>query len=1030
MSACVPTRHNRTSRSSRPPRASGVKRPHSPPQPPAKRRFHIAGADLSASITVFLLAVPMSLGLAVAMDAPLQAGLISAAIGGIVAGLLGGTPLQVSGPSAGLTVVTAELIHLYGWRTTCAITIGAGLLQILLGSIRAARSALAVSPAIVHGTLAGIGVAIALAQLHIVLGGSPQSSAVANVLSLPDQLSQVAPAAPLIGALTIAVLVLWPRLPGRSGRAVRRIPAALAAVVTATAVAAVAAPGIARVDLPSWRSHVFPEMPHGPVMALATAVFTVMLVASLESLLAAVAVDKLSAGRAAGRTASRPGAGSPTAPTPAEAVAPASDRGASPDSTGLPVPPLKRSDLDRELRAQGIANMLSGLVGGLAVSGGAVRSSANVRAGATGRASTVLHGVWMLLATVLLVTVLEWIPLAALAALVMMVGIQMVNIAHIRNVHKHREFLVYGATITGVLLFGVLKGVAIGIAVAVAVALHRLGRTRITVTDQGGQHLIVVRGQLTFLAVPRLSRTLGQLPQGGDAVVELDGFFMDHAAYETIQDWSNAQTAHGGRVVFTGRSGGRIAEPASAAHSCCRPWTPWRNHHCHDEPDRVPALRHGIGGPFTETPFAGVPFAGAFSGSGPGPTLGTGTAPVHDAGTGWDASSGNALDSAPVPVEPAGHVTADAPAGHAPYGLRSRTAGSSLDSSTGSPTAPSAAPAFAPDTPHTTAPSTPTDGASPRAVLTDDVRADGTPSDGAPTGEGQDDGASADGTPVGGTSRRTGGDRLVSGLSSFQRNTAPLVRGELARLALEGQRPSQLFITCADSRLVTSMITASGPGDLFTVRNIGNLVPLPNTESGDDSVGAAIEYAVDVLKVESITVCGHSGCGAMQALLGGEPDRGTPPTALWRWLRHGLPSLRRMASRDHAWARISGRLPADALEQLCLTNVVQQLDHLRSHEAVARRLADGTLQLHGMYFHVGEAQAYLLTEEASSGLALDEVFDPVGPEATDSRRPVCSAAPITIPPLAAPPVAAASASPAVPGGPSGAGPGALEHTGA
>lgn len=250
---------------------------------------------MSASITVFLLAVPMSLGLAVAMDAPLQAGLISAAIGGIVAGLLGGTPLQVSGPSAGLTVVTAELIQVYGWRTTCAITIGAGLLQILLGSLRAARSALAVSPAIVHGTLAGIGVAIALAQLHIVLGGSPQSSAVANALALPDQLGWLRPAAPLIGALTIAVLVLWPRIPGRIGSGARRVPAALVAVVTATTVASLAAPGIARVDLPSWRSHVLPEVPHGPVLALATAVFTVMLVASLESLLAAMAVDKLSA---------------------------------------------------------------------------------------------------------------------------------------------------------------------------------------------------------------------------------------------------------------------------------------------------------------------------------------------------------------------------------------------------------------------------------------------------------------------------------------------------------------------------------------------------------------------------------------------------------------------------------------------------------------------------------------------------------------------------------------------------------------
>ncbi|MBW3359293.1 MULTISPECIES: bifunctional SulP family inorganic anion transporter/carbonic anhydrase [Streptomyces] len=813
MSACAPTRHDRTPRRSRPRRASGVKSPHSPP-PTGGRRLRIAGADVSASITVFLIAVPMSLGLALAVGAPLEAGLVAAAIGGIVAGLLGGTPLQVSGPSAGLTVVTAELIQVYGWRTTCAITVGAGLLQILLGTLRAARNALAVSPAIVHGTLAGIGVAIALAQLHIMLGGSPQSSVVANALALPEQLARISPAAPLIGALTITVLLLWPRLPGRVGRTVRRIPAALASVVIATSVAAVATPGLARVDLPSWRSHALPELPQGPVLALATAVFTVLLVASLESLLAAVAVDKLAA-----------------------------DRAGEQAPLTSPAPP-RRSDLDRELRGQGIANTLTGLLGGLPVAGGVVRGSANVRAGATGRASTVLHGVWVLLAAGLLITVFEWIPLAALAALVMVVGIQMVSFAHIRNVHRHREFPVYAATVAGVVAFGALAGVAVGVGVAVIVSLHRLGRTKITSTEQDGRHVVTVHGQLTFLAVPRLTRALGQLPPGVDATVELDGFFMDHAAYEAIQAWRGAQLAQGGRVDFTGRSGSRIAEPAAAAHSCCRPWTPWRNHHCHDRP----------------------------------------TLPADNSG---------ATDSRP-------------------------------DSGSGSGTSPTA-----------------------------------------------------------GAGRKGGAHRLLSGLSSFQRNTAPLVRDELARLASEGQCPSQLFITCADSRLVTSMITSSGPGDLFTVRNVGNLVPPPGTApagGGDDSVAAAIEYAVEVLRVESITVCGHSGCGAMQALLKGEPDSGPekPRTPLWRWLRHGLPSLERMASRRHSWARISGRLPADEVEQLCLTNVVQQLEHLRAHESVARRLAEGTLQLHGMYFHVGEAQAYLLTEGSSSGTEPDEVFDRVG----------------------------------------------------
>jgi carbonic anhydrase len=208
------------------------------------------------------------------------------------------------------------------------------------------------------------------------------------------------------------------------------------------------------------------------------------------------------------------------------------------------------------------------------------------------------------------------------------------------------------------------------------------------------------------------------------------------------------------------------------------------------------------------------------------------------------------------------------------------------------------------------------------------------------------------------------------------------VRAELARLAREGQRPAQLFLTCADSRLVTSMITASGPGDLFVVRNVGNLVPAPGEEHGDDSVAAAVEYAVDVLKVRSITVCGHSGCGAMQALLTAEP--GGAATPLGRWLRHGLPSLERLADERRARPRLAGRAPADAVEQLCLTNVVQQLEHLRAHAPVARALAAGELELHGMYFHVGEAQAYLLgrtgtvfADVRGDGSAAEELRSPV-----------------------------------------------------
>ncbi|MFH8407882.1 SulP family inorganic anion transporter [Streptomyces sp. NPDC018019] len=723
--------------------------------PPPGARSAAWRGDLSASLVVFLIAVPLSLGLALATGAPLQAGLVATAVGGIVAGLLNGAPLQVSGAATSLLVVTAELVQRYGWRATCAITVLAGVAQLALGAVRVARGALAISPAIVHGMLAGIGVTIAVGQLHVALGGSPDSSAVDNVAALPDQLAHPHVSALLIGAVTVAVLAGWQRLPGRTGRLLRTVPAPLAAVAAATAVStAVPAP---RVSLPDWAPQALPALPDAPVLAIAAAVLTVTLVASMESLLSAVAVDRLAADR--------------TAPAP-------------------------RLDLNRELAGQGVANALSGLLGGLPVAGGAMRGSASVQAGAAGRRATVLHGVWVVLCAGLLASVLELIPLASLAALVMVVGVRMVSFAHIKHVQRHREFPVYAATLGGVVLFGVLQGVGLGIGVTVFLSLRRLTHTRVTVTAEDGRHRVCVNGQLTFLAVPRLTRALAQVPAGADTVVELGGSFMDHAAYEALRAWSDAHRAGGGWVTLGGRAGRPIAEPASAHH--CRPWTPWRNHHC------------------TRPPEEAVP--------------------------------------------------------------------------------------------------------------------------------------------------RSSGSQLLGGVSAFQRHTAPLVRDELARLAHEGQRPSQLFLTCADSRLVTSMITSSGPGDLFTVRNVGNLMPPPGTDLTCDSVGAAIEYAVEVLKVGSVTVCGHSGCGAMQALLGADHEPGAQ-TPLARWLRHGRPSLARMqriGRLGRGEVALAERPVADDVERLALVNVVQQLDHLMSYPCVARRVAEGALTLHGMYFHVAEAQAYVL----------------------------------------------------------------------
>ncbi|MBQ1091588.1 SulP family inorganic anion transporter [Streptomyces sp. B93] len=890
MSACVPTRRTTDARRSEP-----VRQSHSPP-PTRRPRFRVAGADVSAAIAVFLIALPLSLGIALATGAPLQAGLVAAAVGGIVAGRLGGSPLQVSGPAAGLTVVTADLIQRYGWRTTCAITVLAGLAQIGLGCLRVARGALAVSPAIVHGMLAGIGVTIAVAQLHIMLGGTPQSSVPDNLAALPTQLAELHPAALSVSALTLALLLLWPRIPGRAGQLLRKVPTALVAVAGATAAASLAGLRLPKVDLPTWSSHALAGLPEGPVLGLVAAVLTTTLVCSVQSLLGAVAVDKLAAAR----------------PAPATHVG--------------------RSDLDRELLGQGAANVVSGGLGGLPVAGVAVRSTANVHAGAVSRNSTMLHGVLVVVAALLMVPILELIPLASLAALVMAVGIQMVSLHHIRTVTRHREVLVYVVTTLGVVLLGVLEGVALGIAAAVGVALHRLTRTRITHEVQEGVHHVQVRGQLTFLAVPRLSRALHHVPQGAEVVVELDGSFMDHAAYETLQDWQNTHTAQGGTVELTGRrTGTRTTEPTASpdpgldvsgttgrtpvADCRCRPWTPWRNHQCAAAPVR-------LSGTSGESLGQARRVAGDHEEAGPARTKDTSTEQKterKEVPTAVSELSGGPSDSGTALT----HSTSST------YGTCRTTSDPALDP----------------------APNPTSDRASgPASDPTPDLTSDPAPD------------------PVLGT---PGGHHLLRGITAFHRNTAPHVRGELARLAREGQRPVQLFLTCADSRVVTSMITSSGPGDLFVVRNVGNLVPLPGAESGDDSVAAAIEYAVDVLQVRSITVCGHSGCGAMQALLKSGP--GSTRTPLGRWLRHGVPSLERMADDSGSWARLAVRRPADAVEQLCLTNVVQQLEHLRAHPSVARAMRESGLELHGMYFHVGEAQAYLLTETDDGEPVFDHV---------------------------------------------------------
>jgi carbonic anhydrase len=456
--------------------------------------------DLPASLVVFLVAVPLSLGIALASGAPIIAGLIGAVSGGIVTGLLAGSPLQVSGPAAGLTVVVAGLVQKFGWETMCLVTACAGLLQLLFGFLKVGRGTLVIAPAVVHGMLAGIGISIALAQVHVVLGGAPASSPIANLLALPGQLRLLNQSAAILGVLTVAILVLWKQIPLV---ALKSIPAPLVAVVVGTVVSLAAKMDVKRVDLPEtfeWTKLAWPSDWSG----FAVAVLTVAIIASIESLLCAVATDKLHSG--------------------------------------------VRSNLDKELAAQGAGNLVSGLLGGLPLTGVIVRSSANINAGGVSRWSAVFHGVWILLCALFLGRLIETIPLAVLAGLLVYVGVNLVNLHHIRDLTVHHEVRIYWATVLGVTCVNLLAGVGIGVALSVFVAIRRLSTTEITIEQRADKYHVVIWGTLTFACVPKLNAELSKIPAGHPVDIDLAVDYVDHAAFEALHGWRQNHEKTGGHV--------------------------------------------------------------------------------------------------------------------------------------------------------------------------------------------------------------------------------------------------------------------------------------------------------------------------------------------------------------------------------------------------------------------------------------------------------------------------------------------------
>lgn len=194
--------------------------------------------------------------------------------------------------------------------------------------------------------------------------------------------------------------------------------------------------------------------------------------------------------------------------------------------------------------------------------------------------------------------------------------------------------------------------------------------------------------------------------------------------------------------------------------------------------------------------------------------------------------------------------------------------------------------------------------------------------------------------------------RLIAGVHRFRHAEFGRYRALFRKLSREGQNPHTLFITCSDSRVLAELITQSKPGDLFVVKNVGNIVPPTSATGSTNSTAAAIEFAVEVLKVSDLVVCGHSQCGAMDALLQPAAQLDSMPH-LAEWLRIAAP-VRRILEKEYRHLTDSGARATAAAEE----NVLFALENLHSYPCVQQRLADGSLHLHGWFFKIASAELF------------------------------------------------------------------------
>lgn len=474
--------------------------------------------DIMASVVVFLVALPLCMGIALASGVSPAQGVVTGVIGGIVTGLLAGAPLQVSGPAAGLTVLVYEIVQNYGIEWLGIAVLGAGVLQYLAGRAGLGRAFQAVSPAVIKGMLAGIGVLILSSQFHVMVDDKPRSGGLANLLSIPEAIQKgLFPAdgtahhlAAMAGVLTLVTIILWEKFKPTK---LALVPAPLVAIVVATLAVAGAGWNISFVSVPSQLSDFvnFPDL--GKIDSVSFSFFfsvvALAFIASAETLLCTTATDAMHDG--------------------------------------------ERADYNKELKAQGIGNICCGLLGALPMTGVIVRSSANIKAGGETRVSAILHGVWLASFVLLFPFVLAYIPTASLAAILVYIGYRLVDVQAIKNLKDYSrwEVLIYGVTLTTIVTTDLLTGVLAGIGLAISRTVYSLCHLDVKVDQNSttGNFDVQLSGAATFISLPKISSSLEKIGKGKEVHIHLNNLlFLDHACLETLKEFQRLYERQGGKV--------------------------------------------------------------------------------------------------------------------------------------------------------------------------------------------------------------------------------------------------------------------------------------------------------------------------------------------------------------------------------------------------------------------------------------------------------------------------------------------------